>query len=178
MNELLKKEFLGAFDTFSDPLYKHATFRLSDKERASDLVQDTFMKAWDYVSAGKEVKQWKAFLYHILNNLIIDTYRKKKEASLDALLEDAPAYTENLLKTEGRDETEASLDTELLITQVRMHIEKLPESYRTALTLRYVDGFSPKEIAQVLRVSENVASVRVHRGLTQLKKLCRSSGLT
>lgn len=178
MNELLKNEFLGAFDAFSDSLYKHAVFRVSDKERASDLVQDTFMKAWDYACQGKEIKQWKAFLYHILNNLIIDSYRKKRETSLDSLLEDAPAYTENLLKTDGRDETEASLDTERLINEVRVHITKLPESYRTAVTLRYVDGFSPKEIAQVLRVSENVASVRVHRGLTQLKKLCRSSGLS
>lgn len=178
MNEPLKKEFLGAFDAFSDSLYKHAAFRVSDRERASDLVQDTFMKAWDYIGEGKEVKQWKAFLYHILNNLIIDSYRKKKEASLDALLEDAPAYTENLLRTGGRDETEAILDTELLIKEVRSHITKLPESYRTAITLRYVDGFSPKEIAQVLRVSENVASVRVHRGLTQLRKLCRKSGLS
>lgn len=167
-----EQEYLDAFDEYSDGLFRHACFRVKSRERAEDLAQDSFIKAWDYVRDGGEVTHWKAFLYRILNNLIIDEYRRKKETSLDALVEAAPGHSENLLKTDGRAAVENEIDDTLLLEKVRAQIEVLPESYRVAVTLRYIDGFSPKEIAQVLNVSENVASVRVHRGVAELKKLC------
>ena len=72
-----EKLFLEAFDTHADSLFRHACFRLSDRERARDLVQDTFLKAWDYLRGGGEIQNIKSFLYRILHNLIIDEYRKK-----------------------------------------------------------------------------------------------------
>ena len=50
-------------------------------------MQDTFCKSWDYIQKGGEVRNYKPFLYRILNNLIIDEYRKKKSVSLDEILE-------------------------------------------------------------------------------------------
>ncbi len=167
--------FLEAFDEYADALFRHASFRLSNQERVKDLIQDTFLKTWDYVQAGNEINNWRSFLYRILNNLIIDEYRRQKEQSLDVLLENSPVQANNIITIGSRAEKEEQLDDALLIERIRMFIPKLPEAYRTAITMRYIDGFSIKEIARMLDVSENVASVRTHRGLAQLKKLCGST---
>ena len=81
MKKAEEKAFLEAFESYSDALFRHASFRISDRERAYDLTQDTFLKAWDYLAGGGTVKQYKSFLYRILHNLIIDEYRKKKSSS-------------------------------------------------------------------------------------------------
>ena len=79
--------FLAAFEEYSDALFRHASLRVSDRERSVDLVHDTFTTVWGYVRGGHEIEQFRPFLYKVLNNLIIDEYRKRKEASLDAILE-------------------------------------------------------------------------------------------
>ena len=168
----LEDAFVEAFDTYADALFRHACFRVGSRERATDLSQEAFIKTWDYVRGGGEVRHWKSFLYHVLNNLIIDSYRKAKEESLDALLEyDVPAHSA-LVADGSRTETENRFDEQLLMEKVRAHIPRLPETYRLPVTLRYVDGFSPKEIAALLNLSENVVSVRIHRGVAQLRKWC------
>lgn len=165
-------EFIGAFDAHADALFRHACFRISNRERALDLTQETFIKAWEYLRGSGEIRHWKSFLYRILNNLIIDEYRRKKEQSLDALFADDPVHAEESIAVDGRTETEDRLDEELLLAQMRSLILALPERHRTVLTLRYIDGFSLGEIAQTLGTSENVISVRIHRATERLKKLC------
>jgi RNA polymerase sigma-70 factor (ECF subfamily) len=169
-----EKAFLEAFETHADALYRHAYFRISDKERAYDLVQDTYLKAWDYVAGGGEIKQYKSFLYRILHNLIIDEYRKKKSSSLDELLENETIANavEARLSEGSLQETEESLDETALVDKIRSHIPELPDDYRVALTLRFIDDLSIGEIADTVGVSENVVSVRIHRGVAKLRALC------
>ncbi|MDE2173430.1 MAG: RNA polymerase sigma factor [Patescibacteria group bacterium] len=170
-----EEEFLKAFDEYADALFRHASFRIKSRERARDLTQDTFLKAWDYAREGNEVREWRGFLYRVLNNLIIDEYRRIKEESLDSLLEDSPMKANALVATGSRDEKEERLDDELMIGKIRALIPKLPDAYRTAITMRYIDDLSLKEIAAALGISENVVSVRIHRAVAQLKKLCESA---
>lgn len=168
-----EKAFLLAFEEHSGALFRHALFRISDRERAYDLVQDTFLKAWDYASGGGEVRQYKSFLYRILHNLIIDEYRKKRSGSLDALLEDeaTAGWVEAKMAEGGLRETEEQLDERALIGELRARIEAMPDQYRVALTLRFVDGLTTGEIAEAVGVSENVVSVRIHRGIAKLRAL-------
>lgn len=169
-----ERAFLEAFDQHSDALFRHAYFRLSDRERAYDLVQDAFLKAWDHLGKGGEVQHYKSFLYRILNNLIIDEYRKKKSGSLDELLEDdarAPAI-EAVMAQGSLREKEEELDELQLVEQILSRMPELPATYREVLTMRFVDGLGTGEIAEMLEVTENVISVRIHRGLAKLKILC------
>ncbi len=170
MGRTAEELFLEAFQTHSDALFRHAFFRLSDRERALELVQDTFVKAWDFVRAGGEVRQPKSFLFRVMNNLIIDEYRRSKAESLDKKLEDNPAF-EAAFAESSLVEVEESIDETTLIHKVRDAIKELPEDYRSAVTMRYIDGFSPKEIARMIGSTENVVSVRIHRGLQRLKGL-------
>ena len=162
--------FLEAFDEYADSLFRHASFRVSDRDRAADLVQETFLKTWDYVCGGGEIRHWKSFLYRILRNLIIDEYRRKKELSLDMMLDEGSDYSSTLLTTDSRAEREERFDDEESARNIRTLIQELPEHDREALTLRYIDGFSPQEIAATLNISKNAASVRIHRAALRLKK--------
>jgi RNA polymerase sigma-70 factor (ECF subfamily) len=157
----LEKEFLAFHDEYADALFRHCLIRVRDRDAAKDIVQETFTRAWLYVSKGKKVSYMRAFLYRIANNLIIDGSRKKKSSSLDALMED-----------DGFEPADESLTDPADIPAAReamLLVRSLDEIYRTVITMRYVDEMSPKEIAHVLGISENVVSVRIHRGIERLR---------
>lgn len=160
--------YLKAFDEYNDALFRHASLRISDREKALDLVHDTYTKVWSYVRSGYEIDNFRPFLYKVLNNLIIDTYRKKKEQSLDALME-----------LEGVDEgsfdelSESTVESLAATIDGRKAFElltELPDQYREVLIYRFVDQLGPKEISDLVEESENVISVRIHRGLKLLRQ--------
>lgn len=172
MDRASEQAFLTAFDDYADTLFRHALYRVSDREKAKDLTQETFVKAWEYVRAGNTVREWKSFLFRVLNNKVIDEYRRKKDQSLDALLEKDTGHASGYGAVDGKSEIEGSIDEALLIEKVRRLLPQLSPEHEAALTLRYIDGLSPGEVAEVLEISENAASVRIHRAVAELKKLC------
>jgi RNA polymerase sigma-70 factor (ECF subfamily) len=160
--------FLAAFEEYGDALFRHAALRLSDRERAIDVVHDTYTKVWSYVRQGHHIDSFRPFLYKVLNNLIIDEYRKRSESSLDALLEqegvDEGSFDE--LSESSVESLAATIDGKQAFTLVA----DLPDLYREVLVLRFVDELGPKEIAALIETTENVVSVRLHRGLKLLRE--------
>lgn len=163
-----EERFLKAFEEYNDALFRHAFLRISDRERAVDIVHDTYTKVWSYVRNGHDVESFRPFLYKVLNNLIIDEYRKTKEASLDALFEidgvDEGSFED--LTSNNVESLAATLDGK----QAFALLEELPDTYREVLILRFVDELGPKEISNLIEESENVVSVRLHRGLRLLRE--------
>lgn len=160
--------FLKAFEEYNDALFRHAIMRISNREKAIDLVHDTYTKVWSYVRDGYEIESFRPFLYKVLNNLIIDEYRKRKELSLDAMLE-----------KEGIDEGSFDDLTENSVEQMAATIdgrkafellEELPDQYKEVILLRFVDQLGPNEISELIEESQNVISVRLHRGLKLLRQ--------
>lgn len=128
-------------------------------------MQETFLRTWEYLRKGNTAQNMKALLYRIANNLIIDTYRRdslRKEESLEKLHEDSGFDPPDPAQSPMRD-MEGS--------QVIETIDAIPEPYRTAIVMRYIDGLSPKDIGELLSVSANVVSVRIHRGVEHLKSI-------
>jgi RNA polymerase sigma-70 factor (ECF subfamily) len=163
-----EQAFLEAFDKYADALYRHGYFRVSDKERAKDLVSEAFTRTWDYLVKGNTVDDFRPFLYRTLNRLIIDEYRKKRTESLDALLDDS-AVPEGAFEelVEGSLE---DMEIELDARQIPHLLEEMPRSYREVVVMRYFDGLMPAEIADILEESVNTISVRIHRGVAWLTK--------
>jgi RNA polymerase sigma-70 factor (ECF subfamily) len=160
--------FLKAFDEYSDALFRHASLRVNDREKAVDLVHDTFTKVWSYIKDGYDIDNFKPFLYKVLNNLIIDTYRKKKEQSLDALLE-----LEGVDESSFDELSESSVESLAATIDGRRAfglITELPDQYREVIIYRFIDQLGPKEIGELIEETENVVSVRIHRGLKFLRK--------
>ncbi len=164
-----EERFLKAFDEYADALFRHAVYRLSDRERAIEIVHDTFTKVWGYIRGGHVIDTYKPFLYKVMNNLIIDEYRRRKELSLDAILSEEGVNEGSFpeLYEGGVEEITFSLDAK----QAGELIAELPIVYREVITLRYIDGLGPKEISELIEESENVVSVRIHRGLRTLRDM-------
>lgn len=158
----MKKRFETAYEEHADALFRHAFFKVSNRELAKDLLQETFTKTWVYVSKGNEIENIKAFLYRTLNNLIIDEYRKKKSISLEVIEEDGFQFSIDDTKM-----LEMKIDGEQAIKL----LQKLPDNYRDVIFMRFVDELELSEIAQMLGESENAVSVRIHRGLKKLKEI-------
>ena len=164
-----QERFLKAFEEYGDALFRHAFLRISDRERAIDVVHDTFTKVWTYVRNGHEIDQFRPFLYKVLNNLIIDEYRKAKEASLDALLsiDGVDEGTFDELSESTVESLAATIDGKKAFEL----LQDMPDTYKEVIVLKFVDGLGPKEISALLEESENVISVRLHRGLKALRAL-------
>jgi RNA polymerase sigma-70 factor (ECF subfamily) len=157
-----KAVFAAAHHEYQKGLNSHAFFKLRSHATSDDLVQDTFIKTWSYLVKGGEIETMKAFLYHILNNLIVDEYRKRKTISLDVLFEKG--------FEPGSDHSEQLVNILDGKTAILL-IEKLPEKYRDALHMRYVQDLSLAEMASITGKTKNSIAVQVYRGLEKLKAL-------
>jgi len=162
-----EERFLQAFEEYNDALFRHASLRLSDREKAIDVVHDTYTKVWMYIKNGQKIESFRPFLYKVLNNLIIDTYRKQRELSLDALL--AQDGVDEGSFDELSETTTEALAATIDGRQAFALLNTLPDVYREVLVLRFVDELGPREISQLVEESENVISVRIHRGLKMLR---------
>ncbi len=156
---------LTAYDEYADPIFRHCALRLNDRERGKDLMQDTFVRAWESMQKGTTIDNMRAFLYKIANNLIIDDARRRKLRTEESL--------EDMQEDHGWEVPDTAPDPSR-VTQgamVMQTVSRLEEPYRTAVVMRYVDGLPPREIADALGVTPNVVSVRIHRGIEQLSSL-------
>ncbi len=154
--------FSTAHYDYQKGLNTHAFFKLHDRGIGEGLVQDTFMKTWSYLIKGGKIDVMKAFLYHILNNLIVDEYRKRKTTSLDVLLENgfepSAGDSKRLLNV---------LDGKAAL----LLIQRLPRIYQKVMRMRYVQDLSLKEMSLITGQSKNAIAVQAHRGLEKLKLL-------
>lgn len=160
-DEIFEKKFLALYESQTDALFRFVFFRVSDRETAKDIVQETFLKMWETLDSGREIENERAFLFRIASNLVIDRYRKAKEYSLDSLTEqgfDAPDDPGTPIETQ----IDAELALELL--------QDIGEKYREVVWLRMVEEWSVQDIAELLCETENVVSVRIHRGLKLWRK--------
>ena len=161
-NKKLRALFEKTYEELSDAIFRYCYFHTSNREKALDITQETFIKTWEYMDSSHEIDNIKAFLYRVAKNLIIDDRRKKKSDSLDKMTEEGfePRSEESELKIiENIFEAKMALRT----------VDKLSEKYKEVIILRFVEDMSVKDIAKVLRKNENTISVRIHRGIERLK---------
>jgi RNA polymerase sigma-70 factor (ECF subfamily) len=155
-----------AHNDFEKGLNRHAFFKVHDHQISEDLVQDTFLKTWTYLVKGGKIGMMKAFLYHILNHLIIDEYRKRKTISLDVLME------------KGFEESDTEQSSHLLNTPDNKTtislIERLAPKYQKIMRMKYVQDLSLKEMSLITGQSRKTIAVQIHRGLDKLKLLYNS----
>ena len=158
-----ESDFLKAYEEHASGLFRFLAMKVSNKETAQDLLQETFTRAWDYCLKGEKILQWKPFLFRTAYNLVVDTYRKKRAVSLDMMIDDQGFSIP--------DDDDIQNVQRAEVKRVREAIDSLDELYRDVLLLRFSEDLPPKIIAEVTGLSENVVSVRIHRGLQKLKEI-------
>ncbi|MDY7105225.1 MAG: sigma-70 family RNA polymerase sigma factor [Actinomycetota bacterium] len=168
--------------TFADQAMEHmgalysAALRMTrNAAEAEDLVQETYLKAYRGFGGFKEGTNLRAWLYRILTNTYINSYRAKKrrpdETELDEV-EDLYLYRRLgglEAATAGRSAEDELLDY-FNEAEVAEAVESLPENFRMAVLLADVEGFSYKEIAEILDIPIGTVMSRLHRGRKQLQK--------
>ncbi len=155
-----REQFIESYNEHVDAIFRYILFRVYNRQRAHDMTQEVFTKVWKVLVDGKNIENLRAFLYKVAYHLIVDESRKKKEQSLDVLKEVGFEIT-------GNDEkfSQDMVDIQIIVER----IENMGENYRDILLMRYVDDLPVGEIASALGLSENVVSVRIHRGIKKLR---------
>jgi RNA polymerase sigma-70 factor (ECF subfamily) len=150
-----------------------AAFRLTrNAADAEDLVQETFLRAYRGFHQFEPGTNLKAWLYRILTNTFINSYRKKQREPLtDSLDETEDWFLYSRMAERG---TEPSAETSVIESlpdeDVQEALSSLPEQFRIAVLLADVEGFSYKEIAEITGVPIGTVMSRLHRGRKALEK--------
>jgi RNA polymerase sigma-70 factor (ECF subfamily) len=156
-------------------LYSGALRMTRNPADAEDLVQETYLKAYRAFAGFQEGTNLKAWLYRILTNTFINTYRAKKrrpdESDLDEV-EDLYLYRRlgGLEAAAVGRSAEDELFDHVTDVEVKEALESLPEQFRVAVLLADVEGFSYKEIAEILDIPIGTVMSRLHRGRKGLQK--------
>ncbi len=156
-------------------LYSAAMRMTRNPADAEDLVQETYLRAYRGFSGFREGTNLKAWLYRILTNTYINRYRAKQRRPDETHLDDIEDFYlyRRLGGLEGARATRSAED-ELLDqfseAEVKEAVESLPEQFRIAVLLADVEGFSYKEIAEILDVPIGTVMSRLHRGRKGLQK--------
>ena len=170
---------------FLDALYRTALRMTRSEAEAEDLVQETYIRAFRFRHQFTPGTNLKAWLFRILTNTFINQYRRKAARPDTTELDDVE---ESILYRHMRDvspgsaspDPEAELIDNTLSSEVKDALEALPEKFRTTLLLD-VEGFSYKEIAEVLDIPIGTVMSRLHRGRKFLQKrlydLARDRGI-
>jgi RNA polymerase sigma-70 factor, ECF subfamily len=168
----LKERFERDVVPLLSGMYSSALRMTRNPADAEDLVQETFLRAYRGFAGFQEGTNLKAWLYRILTNTFINTYRKKQREPKtvpDENVEDWYLYDRLAAQS-----SEASAETTVLERMpdedVKAALDALPEAFRMAVLLADVEGFSYKEIADILDIPIGTVMSRLHRGRRALEK--------
>jgi RNA polymerase sigma-70 factor (ECF subfamily) len=161
---------------YMDALYSAALRMTRNPADAEDLVQETFLRAYRGFGGFQEGTNLKAWLYKILTNTFINTYRAKKRRPEQTEFDDVEEFS-LYSRLGGLEAAQAGRTPESEVLDampdeiVKEALESLPEQFRMAVLLADVEGFSYKEIAEIMDVPIGTVMSRLHRGRKRLQRL-------
>lgn len=163
--EKRKKEFEEVALQYMDPLYSAALRLARNESEAQDLVQDAYLRAYRFFDRFEKGTNFRAWLFKILKNIYINKYRSesKKLQMVDA------SYVEASGGLTAVATPEDEIFGKLLDDDITTAMDALPEEFRLAIMLSDLEGFSYKEVAEILDCPIGTVMSRLHRGRRLLR---------
>jgi RNA polymerase sigma-70 factor (ECF subfamily) len=165
----------GETDAFSEivehyqkPIGRYLYQMTGDYELAKDLLQDTFIKAYQGILKTDADLSFKAWLYRIATNIALQYHRRRKKISFMPLIDDSADLHGSMTDNSGD-----HFEEKLAISEVLL---KIPREQRVCMILHFVEGFKYMEIAVVMDISEEAVRKRVARGSKEFRKLYGKMG--
>jgi RNA polymerase sigma-70 factor (ECF subfamily) len=164
---------------YRDQLFKSALRMTRSVDDAEDLLQETYLKAFKYYARFSEGTNFKAWLFKIMKNTFINSYRKKKLQPPKVDFDDVQEGLEETLMeraevVDGNPESSYLFDE--MDHEVRETLVNLPHDYKMVVLLADLEGFSYKEIADILEVPVGTVMSRLYRGRRMLERALLSFG--
>lgn len=161
---------------YTEEMYKWASYKTSSVEMAEDLVQDTFLAAAEKLSTFKGDSSPKTWLFTILNNKIIDYYRKKVNQPLKmdnqvliGVFDEDEGWRPEKQPKEWHSDEGHLLDDVAFQNVLKKCLEALPEKWNLSVKLKYLTGKNGEEICQELNITPSNFWQMVHRAKVQLR---------
>lgn len=171
-NDIFKREFMPHINS----MYNFA-FRLTmDEDDANDLVQDTYLKAFRFISSFEQGTNAKAWLFRILKNSFINDYRKRsKEPSKVDYQEVETTYnSEEAAEVDHTTDLRIETVQDMIGDEVATALNSLPVDFRTVIILCDIEGFTYEEMAKILDIPIGTVRSRLHRARNLLKDKLRT----
>lgn len=157
-----KKNLLDAYDKYAEHIYRFAYLKIGSQENAQDLTSEAFLRCLKYLEEGKEVDNFRAFLYQVMRNLIVDFYRQNGRISS--------------VPIEDINEVDSAVSLEKPIAQnidIENALKRLKDDHQEVIILYYLEGLPIAEMSVILSKNEGAVRVSIHRALNALKEVLK-----
>ena len=165
---------------YRDQLFKTALRLTRNAEDAEDLLQETYLKAYRHYTSFQPGTNLKAWLFKILKNTFINEYRRRKQVPPQVDFADLEETFESVLANKNSSATRTPEDELLessLDSEVRRALVGLPHNYKVVVLLADIEGYSYKEIAEILAIPVGTVMSRLYRGRRLLERALLSFGV-
>ncbi|MEH7093518.1 RNA polymerase sigma factor SigW [Neobacillus vireti] len=177
----IKQVIKGDQDAFGEivEIYKNSVYQLcyrmlGNRHEAEDLAQEAFIRAYVNIQSFNQDLKFSTWLFRIATNLCIDRLRKKKpDYYLDAEVAGTEGLTMYSQISSDSPLPESEVESLELQETVQKEILKLPEKYRSAIVLKYMEDMSLNEISEILDLPLGTVKTRIHRGREALRQQLR-----
>ena len=158
-----KELYKELVDRYQKKLMRYITYLISDEEKAADVVQDAFIKAYVNLNGFNTSKKFSSWIYRIAHNEALNLIKKtKKEFSMP-----------DNFDIGGNTNLEEEYSKKELINMVNTCINSIPVKYSEVLVLYYMEEKSYEEISDILRIPMGTVATRLNRGKEWMKKICK-----
>ena len=172
----VKEKFTSDAMQYAPQLFSTALRMTRNRSDAEDLVQETYIKGWRSFHTFQEGTNLRAWLFRIMTNTYINKYNAQKRKGTEVELDDVEElFLYKRLGSIDQSQLSSSAEDQMLELfsddEVKNALEELPEDFRMPVLLSDVDGFSYKEISEMLEIPIGTVMSRLHRGRKAMQKM-------